>query len=701
VIPTLGHAAVVIGLALSIWAALAFIAGGRWRDVALLASARRSVYLTFALAAVACVAMVISLLTHDFSVAYVARNNATTTPPFYSVISLWAALEGSILFWTLLLTGYASLAIWRHRDRHAALMPWVGATLALISTFFFAVMTWPGNPFTRITPVAAEGNGPNALLQNNPIMGLHPPLLYLGYTGLAVPFAFGVAALITRRTDEEWLGIVRRWTMVPWIFLTLGITAGAFWSYEVLGWGGYWAWDPVENAALLPWLTATAFIHSSMVAERRGTLKIWTLSLVIATFTLTLLGTFLTRSGVVNSVHSFTQSAIGPWFLAAITIALGGALGLLVWRLPELADTRPPGAPLSRESAFLFNNVLFLGITFAVLFGTLYPLAAEAISGDKVSLGGPWFSQVNAPFFLLLLFVMGVGPALPWGTARWRTVRERFGVPVIAGVVAILGAWALGMREAAPLATLGLALFVAAIVGDEVVRGARARGRARSETVPVAAWRLATRNRRRYGGYVVHLGIVAMATAVAVSATMGTATTATLRPGESLTVRGYTLTYERLVSAPLADDARVIETRADVAYRGTRSGSLATALRAYPNAHAEIASPAVSTSLGEDLYVTLLAYDSGTQTVTLRAVVNPLVVWIWLGGLLVGIGAVFAIWPDRRRLPSEVPATSAAGLGIAPLVGPAAADALVAEARADARPEAPPADAAAPLREGA
>ena len=687
-IPTLGHVAIVVGLAFSVWAAIAFIVGARRRDDALLASAQRSVYATFALVALPCMAMVISLLTHDFSVLYVARNNATTTPPFFSVISLWAALEGSILFWTLLLTGYASLAIWRHRNRHAALMPWVGATLALIATFFFAVMTWPGNPFTRVTPVAMEGPGPNALLQNHPFMGLHPPLLYLGYTGLAVPFAFGVAALITRRTDEEWLGIVRRWTLVPWIFLTLGITAGAFWSYEVLGWGGYWAWDPVENAALLPWLTATAFIHSSMVAERRGTLKIWTVALVIATFTLTLLGTFLTRSGVVNSVHSFTQSAIGPWFLAAITVALGGSLALLVWRLPELADARPPGAPVSRESAFLFNNVLFLGITFAVLFGTLYPLAAEAISGVKVSLGGPWFSQVNAPFFLLLIFLMGVGPALPWGTARWSTVRERFAVPVIVGVVGVLCAWALGMRQAPPLATVGLAGFVVAIMGDEVVRGARARARARGEAPPVAAWRLATRNRRRYGGYLVHLGIVCMATAVAVSATMGSATTATLHPGQSFAVRGYTLTYQRLVTEALADDPRVIETRAEVAYVGPRSGSLATALRAYPNAQAEIASPAVSTSLGEDLYVTLLAYDPATRTVTLRAVVNPIVVWIWLGGLVVGAGAVFAIWPERRRVPVKALATAGAGVGPAPDLGPRSADAL-------------PGDAAAPLREGA
>jgi cytochrome c-type biogenesis protein CcmF len=655
VIPTIGHTAIVIGLALSIFAAAAFVLGARRRDADLLASARRSIYLLFGLAATASLAMVVSLLTHDFSVLYVANNNATTTPPFFSVISLWAALEGSILFWTLLLTGYGALVIWRNRDRHAALMPWVGATLGAVSAFFFAVMIWPGNPFTRVTPVASEGPGPNALLQNHPFMGLHPPLLYLGYTGMAVPFAFGVAALVTRRTDEEWLGIVRRWTIAPWIFLTLGITAGAWWSYEVLGWGGYWAWDPVENAALLPWLTATAFIHSSMVAERRGTLKIWSMTLVIATFTLTLVGTFLTRSGIVASVHSFTQSAIGPWFLAAIAIALGGALLLLVWRLPDLADSGRPGSPVSRESAFLFNNLLFLAITFAVLYGTLYPLLVEAVSGQTVSVGAPWFNAVNVPIFLALLFLMGVGPALPWGAASWGTARERFGIPVLVGVVAVVIAWALGMQDPAPLATLGLALFVATIVVDELVRGARARGRSRGEAPPIAAWRMATRNRRRYGGYVVHLGIALMAVAIAVSATMGTSATATLTPGQSFSVRGYTLTYDRLVTAPLADDPRVIETRADVTYAGERAGTMGTALRAYPNSTTAIATPAVSTSLADDLYVTLLAYDRATSAVTLRAFVNPLVVWIWLGGGVVGIGSIFAIWPDRRRLPVEVP----------------------------------------------
>jgi len=665
-IPSIGHAAVLIGLGLTVYAAVAYVLAARDGDPRLNVSARRAVIGSFVAAAIGCAAMIVSLLTHDFSVRYVAENNATTTPPFIGVISLWAALEGSILFWALLATGWASLLLHRYRDRYRPLMPWVGATLATVNAFFFAVMTWPGNPFALTAPMAAEGNGPNALLQNHPFMALHPPLLYLGYTGLAVPFAFGIAALVTRRLDEEWLRVVRRWTLIPWTFLTLGIVAGAWWSYEVLGWGGYWAWDPVENAALLPWLTATAFIHSAMVAERRGGLRIWTSAMVIATFVLTLVGTFLTRSGVVASVHSFTQSAIGPWFLAAILLALGGSLTLLVWRLPDLAGGDRPSGTVSRESAFLLNNVLFLGLTFAVLFGTLLPLLVAATSGDTISVGAPWFNTVTVPIFIALLFLMGIGPALPWGTASWSTARERFTVPLGLGVAVTASALAIGLREPTSLGTLGLATVVGSIMVEEIVRGARARARSRNEGPATATWRLATRNRRRYGGYAVHLSVLVMAVAVAVSSGLATDRTVTLAPGETATIGGYEITHDRLVVEPLSSDARVIETRAEVTYAGPQSGSLGTALRDYPNSQAAIATPAVRTSLAEDLYVTLLASDQATGTVTLHLFVNPLVVWIWIGGAMVGIGAGFAIWPERRgrRVTVERPQRAPAAVTI-------------------------------------
>ncbi|HSK93586.1 MAG TPA: heme lyase CcmF/NrfE family subunit [Candidatus Angelobacter sp.] len=647
-IPEIGHAAVLAGLGLSAYAIVAHVLAARGGDPRLAVSGRHAVVASFAAAGIASVAMMISLLTHDFSVLYVAENNATTTPPFISAISLWAALEGSILFWTLLATGWAALVLHRYRARHRQLMPWVGATLASVNLFFFTVMTWPGNPFARTTPVAAEGLGPNALLQNHPFMALHPPLLYLGYTGLAIPFAFGIAALVTRRLDVEWLRIVRRWTVIPWIFLTLGIVAGAWWSYEVLGWGGYWAWDPVENAALLPWLTATAFLHSAMVAERRGGLRIWTSALVIATFVLTLVGTFLTRSGVVASVHSFTQSAIGPWFLGAIVLALGGALTLLVWRLPDMAGGGRPSATVSRESAFLLNNVLFLGLTFAVLFGTLLPLIMLVVSGEQISVGAPWYNTVTVPIFVALLFLMGVGPALPWGAASWGTVRDRFALPLLAGVLAAAAVLLLGVREPISVGIIGLAVVVGGVMLDEVVRGARARSSGKGEDAATATWRLATRNRRRYGGYAVHVGVLVMAIGVAVSSGLAVDRTVTLGPGETATIGAYEVRNERVVVEPLADDPRVIETRAELTISGPQAGPLSTALRDYPNSPTAIATPAVRTSLGEDLYVTLLASDRASGVVTLHLFVNPLVVWIWIGGAIIGVGAAFAVWPERR-----------------------------------------------------
>ncbi len=658
-LPTIGHAAIVVALALTLYAAVAFGFAARRGDASAAASGRAAMIGAFGLAALASATLMISLLGHNFSIAYVARNNATTTPPFYSVISLWAALEGSILFWALLLTSWSALVLHRYRDRHVELMPWVGVTLALASGFFFAVMTWPGNPFARLTPVPDQGNGPNALLQNNPFMGLHPPLLYLGYTGLAVPFAFGIAALVTGRIGPEWLAIVRRWTVIPWIFLTAGIVAGAWWSYEVLGWGGYWAWDPVENAALMPWLTATAFLHSSMVAERRGGLRIFTLVLVITTYVLTLLGTFLTRSGVVQSVHAFTASAIGPWFAVAIVAALVGGIGLLVWRLPLLADHRPAPELASRESAFLFNNVLFLAVTLVVCFGTLLPLVIEGATGGRLGLGAPYFNALNAPIFAALLFLMAIGPALPWGGASWRALRDRFGLPTLLAAAGTLAGAGVGMRGIAQLGTLFLALLVLGVLGDEVVRGTRSRGRTRGEAVPTAAWRLATRNRRRYGGYLVHAGICVMGIAIAVSATGASQASAALEPGATMTIGGYRITLDRVVEEPLRDDARVTELRAELHYAGARSGTVTAALRSYPNSTTAIATPGVRTFPNEDLYLTLLQADPGTGTATIQAYLNPLVAWIWVGGFIVVAGAAFAAWPDRRRLAVRAPAPAA------------------------------------------
>jgi cytochrome c-type biogenesis protein CcmF len=399
-----------------------------------------------------------------------------------------------------------------------------------------------------------------------------------------------------------------------------------------------------------------------MVAERRGGLRIWTNALVIATFVLTLVGTFLTRSGIVASVHSFTQSAIGPWFLGGIVVAMVISLTLLVWRLPDLAGGGRPSSIVSRESAFLLNNVLFLAITFAVLFGTLLPLIVTVTSGDTISVGAPWYNTVTVPMFVALLFLMGVGPALPWGAASWTTMRERFTVPLIAATLVAAAALLLGLRGVGPLGTLALAVFSGAVMLDEIRRGAVARSHGRGEGPATATWRLATRNRRRYGGYAVHLGVLVMAVGVAVSSGLAVDRTVTLSPGESAEIGAYRITHDRLVVGPLADDAGVIETRAEVTYEGPQSGTLGTALRDYPNSPTSIATPAVRTSLGEDLYVTLLASDAASQAVSLHLFVNPLVVWIWIGGAIVGIAAVFAIWPERRtrRVTADEPMRTAA-----------------------------------------
>ncbi len=664
---SIGHGAVVLGLAVSLFGAVSSILAARSGEIGLAAVGRRAMYAACALSALACGAMVVALLSHDFSILYVARNNATTTPPFYSFISLWASLAGSILFWTLLLTGWSSVVLYRYRSTHRDLMPWAAASLAVVAAFFFAVMTWPADPFVSVTPVSAEGNGPNALLQNHPFMGLHPPLLYLGYTGLAIPFALTVAALVTRRLDGEWLSLLRRWTLVPWIFLTAGIVAGAWWSYEVLGWGGYWAWDPVENAALLPWLTATAFIHSAMVAERGRSLRTWTVILVVTTFVLTLLGTFLTRSGVIESVHSFTQSAIGAWFLAGVLAALVVGAALVVWRLADLAGTGPAPALVSRESAFLLNNLLFAALAFAVLFGTLYPLVAEALSGERLSVGAPWFDRASAPFFAALLFLAGVGPALPWGAASWATVRSRFVLPAVVGLGAATVAALAGVGGLAPLLTLGLAGFSGTALVREVRRAAMGRARSTGAGGIRSVWGVATRNRRRYGGYLAHLGVLAAAVAVAVSASGSVQATTVLSPGQSTSLGGYTVTHRALVQEPLAADPRVFETRAELEVSGSQAGTVLPALRDYPSSVAAIATPSVMTSLGEDFYLTLLAYDPETEAVTLRLFVNPLVAWIWVGGAVVVLGAGFAIWPGRRAS-ATAPAVTAAAAAAPPAV---------------------------------
>jgi cytochrome c-type biogenesis protein CcmF len=638
----LGYIAIGGALLLSLVGAVVSFSAVKTGAEGRAAFGRRAAYAVFALATLAIVTMVYALIAHDFSVSYVAQVGSRSTPLFYTIISLWSSLDGSILFWGWIIAGYTAAVVYVYRNKYRGLMPAVTGTLLAVNVFFWLLLAWPANPFVAVFPVPADGPGPNPLLQNHPFMGLHPPLLYLGYVGMAVPFAFGIAALVSGRVDGDWIRAVRRWVMAPWIFLTAGIVAGAWWSYEVLGWGGYWAWDPVENASFLPWLTATAFLHSIMVQERRQTLKTWNILLVISTFVLTLFGTFLTRSGILASVHAFTEGLIGPFFLGFIALVLIVSLVLVAWRSEELKSEPVLDSLASRETAFLVNNLLFVAFTFTVLLGTMYPLIAEAIRGVKVSVGAPYFNQMSVPIALALVFLTGVGPALPWRRGSPEQMRKKFLWPTVAGLVGGVIFFIIGVRHFMTLLTLILAVFAIGLVLGEVWRPVQARRQAHGEGWGRGLVNVVTKNRRRYGGYIVHLGIVIIAVGIALSSTYRQDAEVTLRPGESAVYAGYTVRLDSLYAGrePHRD---FVEAAFSVGKGGSISGVMRPRLNYYPNSQQPIGTPSVRTRPGGDLYLSLMAYAQDGSTATVNVIFNPMIVWIWIGGGIVTLGALFAI----------------------------------------------------------
>ncbi len=655
----LGSAALRAALPVAIWGCGAATYAAAKRDGRGLASARWSALLAFVLVSLAIVGMEGSLLTHDFSVQYVAQNNARETPTFFTVISLWAALEGSILLWTLVLAGATAYVAWRGTVQLPRLATAALAILLAMLAFFLLLVTTPAaDPFVRIDP-PPDGNGPNPLLQNHPLMALHPPLLYLGYVLFSVPFAYAIASLVLGEGGDRWLVATRRFALVSWALLGVGIVAGAWWSYAVLGWGGYWAWDPVENAAIMPWLTATAYLHSVMVEEKRRLLRTWNISLVITTFALTILGTFLTRSGVVNSVHAFTQSAIGPLLLGYFVAIVVLSVGLLLWRMPRLVDAGGIGAPLSREAIFLFQNVIFVAATLTVLLGTLYPLIAEAVSGAQLSIGRPYFDKVEVPLALALLFLMGIGPQLPWHGASRATLERQFAIPIGVAALGAIVAVVIGIGGVFAVLTYALAAFVAATVVQEFARGVHARGVLHGEGPFEALANLLRRNGRRYGGYIVHLGIVVIAVAVATSQAGSVQVEKTLAPGDTVTAGPYTI---RLVALrDVAEPQRDLLV-ADLAVSGNGADErLSPALVFYPNATQAVGSPGIAPSARDDVYTILAAYDSRAKAwATIRVLVIPLVSWLWIGGLIVGLGAIVAALPQPRRTAAPQHATPVA-----------------------------------------
>ena len=652
----LGFDALIIALATAIAGALISVVGARRGRADLVRTGQAAVYTVFGLVTVAMLAMVYALVTHDFSVGYVAQVGSRATPVFFTVISLWGALEGSILFWVWVLTLYTAIVTYALRARPGTLLPYSSATLLSIATFFLILLVGPANPFGLVTPVPADGPGPNPLLQNHVLMAVHPPLLYLGYVGMSVPFSFAVGALLSGEVSEDgWIRLTRRWTLVAWMFLSAAIIAGMWWSYEVLGWGGYWAWDPVENASFLPWLTATAFLHSVMVQERRGLLKLWNVNLIVATFALTILGTFLTRSGILSSVHAFTQGTIGYYFLGFIALTLLVSFALVAGNSERLRSDGSLDGAVSRESVFLLNNLFFTAFTITVLVGTLFPLVAEAARGVKVSVGEPFYNRMTLPICASLLFLMGVGPALPWRRATPDVIKRQLLPPAGGAVIAAVVAVVLGAR--APYAILAFAFAGFALVANvrEFVSGAAARRRAHGESPLVALARLIGANRRRHGGYLAHLGVVVTALGIAASSTFRSEAERTLAPGESLAVKGFTV---RLNEVRGRQEPQRDVIAADVSIlRGNREvGRLEPRMNFYPTSTEPVPTPAVRSRPWGDLYLNLQAFDRNGANATIRVIVEPLTPWIWTGGLIVVLGALVSMGGAKERQPAVVSA---------------------------------------------
>jgi cytochrome c-type biogenesis protein CcmF len=648
----LGHLALWLAFLVGLWGAVTGFVGGLQGRTDLQQSARHAVFAMFGALVLATICLEVAIFRHDFNVEYVAAYTSRNLPTFYLWSALYAGQKGSLLFWATVLSLFAALAQLLTSGRHRAYLPFVAGVTCVVATFFVTVMLFAANPFERLAFTPVDGRGLNPQLQN-PGMVFHPPMLYLGYISITIPFAFAIAALLSKKLDVDWLVATRKWTLVSWLFLAVGLLLGMWWAYVELGWGGYWAWDPVENAALLPWLVMTAFLHSVMVQEKRGMLKKWNLALIIGAWLLSIFGTFITRSGVISSVHSFTQSGVGYFFLVFLVVAAVGSFTLYATRLPLLEAEAKLESMVSREASFLFNNLLFIGIAFSVLWGTLFPILSELVQGTKVTVGPPFFNQVNIPLGLALLALTGIGPLIAWRRASLPNLRRQFAVPVATGVFVLLILLVAGMRDVGALMAIGLGGFVTATVIQEFARGARARHRQYAEPLALAAVRLLARNRRRYGGYIVHIGMVLLFVAFAGMA-FKTETQATLRPGESATLRspyGHLYTFTHLgISQYDALNRHVTAALVEIRRDGKPAGRLKTEKRQHVDGLGRptfepSTEVGIQSGLREDVYVVLGGLVNGTEQAVYRFTINPLVWWVWFGGYVLVVGGLIVLWP--------------------------------------------------------
>ena len=710
-----GFLCLAAALAICVYGIGASLYGARANRREFVDSGRRAVYAVAGILVVAMLILQLAFVRSDFSFALVASHSSTTTPLFYRLTAVWSSQEGSLLLWVLLLSLWSSAILYLTRNKLREVAPYATAVLLGFGAFFCALLVLLESPFSTLAAAPAEGAGLNPLLRH-PSMMIHPPMLYSGYTLFAVPFAFAIGALVTRRLGSEWIRSTRPFTLGAWLFLGFGIMLGARWSYMELGWGGYWAWDPVENASLMPWLTGTAFLHSVMIQEKRGMLKVWNVSLVLATGVLAILGTFLVRSGILESIHAFGASTLGVPFLVLIVAMIGGSIALVASRAESLRSEHRLDSLLSREAAFLLNNLVLVALCFVVFWGTFFPLISEAVTGEEASVGPPWFNRYITPLALILVLLSGIGPLIAWRRATVANLRRNFVVPIGAGVITLAVLVALGVTSSVPaMLMFAFAAFVFGTVGQELWRGVGARRAMSRDSAPVALVSLVRRNRRRYGGYIVHAGIAVLFVGVAASSAFQTQHLVELRPGQTDDVAGYAITYEKPTSRLVAANngrleridlgARLRVQRGDGApevidtYKsyfpstasdlgpisrffegeatsevGLRAGlrrDLWTAvapdigrLRPRIDEGDDVFADATELSaadrgafLAEALRGLTRSYTDAPPPATFRFIVSPMVTWIWLGALIVFFGAAIALWPAGARAPR--PATAA------------------------------------------
>jgi len=676
-----GSFALLLALGAAVYAFGGGIAGILTRRPLLTKTARNAGMAVFGLVTLAVATVVYAFFTDDFSLAYVSAHSNHTLPLYYKFSALWAGQEGSLLFWTWLLSIYAFFALFLNRKKHPELMPYVGVTLAGVQIFFLTLNNFVASPFRVLAGMDAtgmmhvarlsDGSGLNPLLQYYEMV-IHPPILYLGYTGFTVPFAFAMAALLGRYPGEKWIHITRRWTMVAWCFQTVGILLGAHWAYAVLGWGGYWAWDPVENAALLPWITGTAFLHSVMMQEKRGMMKVWNVWLVFVTFMLCILGTSLTRTGIVSSVHAFAESSIGGWFFTFLGIILLVCLAAWWKNRDYLRSDNQLDSLVSRESSFLFNNLILLAACFAVLWGTLFPVLSEAVTGNKISVGPPFFNKVNVPIALFLLFLTGVGPLLAWRKTSYDSLRRNFAWPLAGGVIAGAVAFAFGYREFYPLICLVLSVFVTLTIAAEFYRGARVIASRDGTNLLTAVGELTMRNTRRYGGYVIHFGIVLIFIGISGSA-FKQDIQKEMNIGDTLSIGPYKIlcqNFDQPSTSNYSSDRATLEVFRD----GKSQMMLYPEHRTYLASQVSETMVAVESTPLRDLYLVYAGASPETGKPVIHAYLNPLVKWIWFGGIVVVLGTGLAMFPSRSAALVLRPiAEKAWGESVAPQAAPASA----------------------------